>query len=152
MRISSEKQGASIANAPTCYRAPEPRNPKSAFLKSEEQSKLISACSKPTTEFAQPCLSRVKGRSSPVRGYKFGCVCSYMASHEDAGVVTGHIGTNTPKFVPPRWGQPHFDQGTTKGNSQRAKSSQHFFTLFGTFPHIFTLFRVFQHFSSRTFS
>ena len=32
-------------------------------------------------EFAQPRLSRVKERSSPSRGYKFGCVCSYMASH-----------------------------------------------------------------------
>ena len=31
----------------------------------------------PTTKFAQPRLSRVKGRSSPARGYKFGCVCSY---------------------------------------------------------------------------
>ena len=39
-------------------------------------------------EFAQPHLSRVKARSSPARGYKFGCVCSYMAGHEDAGVVT----------------------------------------------------------------
>ena len=27
-----------------------------------------------TPEFAQPRLSRVKGRSSPARGYKFGCV------------------------------------------------------------------------------
>ena len=36
-------------------------------------------------EFAQPRLSRVKGWSSPARGYKFGCVCSY---HEDAGVMT----------------------------------------------------------------
>ena len=25
-----------------------------------------------------------------------------MAGHEDAGVMTGHIGTNTPKFVPDR--------------------------------------------------
>ena len=33
-----------------------------------------AASSKPTTEFAQPCLSRVKRRSSPARGYKFGCV------------------------------------------------------------------------------
>ena len=32
-----------------------------------------------TPEFAQPHLSRVKGWSSPARGYKFGCVCSYMA-------------------------------------------------------------------------
>ena len=59
-------------------------------------------------EFAQPRLSRAKGRSSPARGYKFGCVCSYMASHEDAEVMTGHIGTNTPNFVPPRWGRPPF--------------------------------------------
>ena len=29
-------------------------------------------------EFAQPRLSRVKRRSSPARGYKFGCVCSYI--------------------------------------------------------------------------
>ena len=64
-------------------------------------------------EFAQPRLSRVKARSSPARGYKFGCVCSYMAGHEDAGVVTGHIGTNTPKFVPPRWGRPRFDPTQT---------------------------------------
>ena len=60
--------------------------------------------SKPTTEFAQPRLRRVKARPSPSRGYKFGCVCSKMAGREDAGVVTGHIGTNTPKFVRPRWG------------------------------------------------
>ena len=40
---------------------------------------LASASSKPTTEFAQPRLSRVKRRSSPATGYKFGCVCSYMA-------------------------------------------------------------------------
>ena len=64
-------------------------------------------------EFAQPRLSRVKARSSPARGYKFGCVCSYMASHEDAGVVTGHIGTKTPKFVPPRWERPSFDPTQT---------------------------------------
>ena len=64
-------------------------------------------------EFAQPRLSRVKRRSSPARGYKFGCVCSYMAGHEDAGVMTGHIGTNTPKFVPPRWGRPPFDPTQT---------------------------------------
>ena len=59
---------------------------------------FVSASSKPTTEFAQPRLSRDKARSSPARGYKFGCVCSYIAGREDAGVVTGHIGTNTPKF------------------------------------------------------
>ena len=45
-------------------------------------------------------MSRVKAPSSPARGYRFGCVWSYMVSHEDAGVVTGLIGTNTPKFVP----------------------------------------------------
>ena len=49
-----------------------------------------------------------KGWSSPARGYKFGCVCFYMAGHEDAWAMTGHIGTNTPKFVPPRWGRPPF--------------------------------------------
>ena len=27
-----------------------------------------------------------------------------MAGHEDAGVVTGHIGTNTPEFVTPSLG------------------------------------------------
>ena len=43
------------------------------------------------------CWSRVKAWSFPARGYRFGCVCSYVAGHEDAGVVTGHIGTNTPK-------------------------------------------------------
>ena len=30
------------------------------------------------------------------------------AGHEDAGVMTGHIGTNAPKFVPPRRGRPPF--------------------------------------------
>ena len=40
---------------------------------------LSSTISKPTTEFAQPRLSRVKRLSSPARGYKFGCVCSYTA-------------------------------------------------------------------------
>ena len=43
------------------------------------ESSSVSASSKPTTEFAQPRLSRVKRRSSPARGYKFGCVYSYMA-------------------------------------------------------------------------
>ena len=28
-------------------------------------------------------------------------------------LMTGHIGTNTPKFVPPRWGQPRFDPTQT---------------------------------------
>ena len=39
-----------------------------------------SASSKPT-RICTARLSRVKGRSSPARGYKFGCVCPYMASH-----------------------------------------------------------------------
>ena len=77
------------------------------------RSEASSASSKPTTEFAQPRLSRVKGRSSPVRGYKFGCVCSYVAGHEDGGVMTGHIGTNTPKSVTPCWGRPPFDPTQT---------------------------------------
>ena len=33
-------------------------------------------------EFAQPPLSRVKAWSSPARGYKFGCVCSYTLNSE----------------------------------------------------------------------
>ena len=36
-----------------------------------------------------------------------------MAGHEDAGVVAGHIGTNTPKFAPPRRGRPRFDPTQT---------------------------------------
>ena len=62
-------------------------------------------------EFAQPRLSRVKRQSAG--GYKIGCVCSYMASHEDAGVMTGQIGTNTSKFVHPRCGRPPFDPTQT---------------------------------------
>ena len=71
--------------------------------------KKDSAGSKPTTEFAQPRLSRVKARSSPARGYKFECVCSYMAGHYPGILMTSHIGTNTLKFAPPRWGRPRFD-------------------------------------------
>ena len=36
-----------------------------------------------------------------------------MAGHENAGVMTGHIGTNIPKFVPPRWGRSLFDPTQT---------------------------------------
>ena len=77
-----------------------------------------STSSKPTTEFAQPRLSRVKGRSSPARGCKFGCVCSYMAGHYPDILMTGHLGTNTPKFVPPRWGRPSFDPTYSNGAVQ----------------------------------
>ena len=64
-------------------------------------------------EFAQPRLSGVNARSSLARGYKF-WVCLFLyGRHEDAGVVTGHIGTNTPKFVPPRWGRPRVDPTQT---------------------------------------
>ena len=50
---------------------------------------------------AQPRLSRVKRRSSPARGYKFGCVCSCMAGHCPGILMTpGSFGTNTPKCVP----------------------------------------------------
>ena len=65
-----------------------------------------------TSEFAQPRLSRVKRRSSPARGYKFGCVCSYMAGRDPGILMTDHIGTNTPKSVPPRWGRPPFESMT----------------------------------------
>ena len=64
-------------------------------------------------EFAQPRLSRVKAQSSPARGYKFGCVCSFWAGHCPSILMTGHIGTNTPKFVPPRGGRPRFDPTQT---------------------------------------
>ena len=36
-----------------------------------------------------------------------------MAGHEDARVMTGHIGTNTPKFVRPRRGRPPLDPTQT---------------------------------------
>ena len=64
-------------------------------------------------EFAQPRLSRVKARSSAARGYKFGCVCSCMAGHYPGIFMAGHIGTNTPKFVLPRWGRLRFDPTQT---------------------------------------
>ena len=51
-------------------------------------------------DFAQPRLSRVKGRSTPARGYKFGCVCSYMAGVISHQRNDRQIGTNTPKFGP----------------------------------------------------
>ena len=40
-------------------------------------------------------------------------VCSYMAGHYPDILMTGHIGTNTPKFVPPRWGRPPLDPTQT---------------------------------------
>ena len=36
-----------------------------------------------------------------------------MAGHYPGILMTGHIGTNTPKFVPPRWGRPPFDPTQT---------------------------------------
>ena len=42
------------------------------------------------------------------------CACSYMAGHYPSILMTGHIGTNTPKFVPPRWGRPPFDPTQTR--------------------------------------
>ena len=73
---------------------------------------VFSASSK-HTRICTARLSRVRGRSSPARGYRFGCVCSYMAGHYPGILLTGHIGTNKPKFVPPRWGQPPFDPTQT---------------------------------------
>ena len=46
-------------------------------------------------EFAQPRLSKVKGPSSLARGYKFGCVCSYMPGTTSHQRDTRHIGTKT---------------------------------------------------------
>ena len=54
-----------------------------------------------------------KGGRPPARGYKFGCVCSCIAGHYPSILMTGDIGTNTPKFVPPRWGRPPFDPTQT---------------------------------------
>ena len=36
-----------------------------------------------------------------------------MAGHYPNILMTGHIGTNTPKFVPPRWGRPPLDPAQT---------------------------------------
>ena len=36
-----------------------------------------------------------------------------MASHCPSLLLTSHIGTNTPKFLPPRWGRPPFDPTQT---------------------------------------
>ena len=36
-----------------------------------------------------------------------------MAGHYPGILTTGHIGTNTPKFVPPRWGRLPFDPTQT---------------------------------------
>ena len=49
------------------------------------------------------------------------------------------------------WGCPSMAssivvQRKLKGNNERAKSSRHFFTLFGTFPHFLTLFQSFSEF------
>ena len=44
------------------------------------KTRSVSASSNPNPpELTQPCLSRVKARSSLMKGCKFGCVCSYMA-------------------------------------------------------------------------
>ena len=60
-----------------------------------------SASSKPTTEFAEPRLRRVKQRSSPARGYKFRCVCSYMDGHYSGILMTGHKGTTNTQILYP---------------------------------------------------
>ena len=76
-------------------------------------SKSFSTFSRGTIFPAPLGVSRVKARSSPARGYKFRCVCSYMASYYPGILMTGHRGTNTPKFVPPRWGRQRFDPTQT---------------------------------------
>ena len=54
------------------------------------------ASSKPTTEFVQPRLSRVKRRVQI-----WVCLFLYGRCHEDAGAMAGHIGTNTrPNLYP----------------------------------------------------
>ena len=118
--VASLEKGPKSLQKPNCQRAPNP------------------------PKFAQPRLSRVKARPSPARGYKSGCVCSYMAGHEDIGVVTGHIGTNTPKFVPPRRGRPRVDPTQTGlckfGWVWSSLKLQTFLGLFGAFlRHLFGL-------------
>ena len=63
-------------------------------------------------EFAHPRLSRVKGRSSPAIGYKFRCVCSYMASHY-VGVRWHRPYRNKhTQICTSRWGWLPFDLGS----------------------------------------
>ena len=50
----------------------------------------------------------------PQRGRtNLGVFCSYMAGHYPGILMTGHIGTNTPKFVRPRRGRPPLDPTQT---------------------------------------
>ena len=75
---------------------------------------VLSASSKPTwiRNLHSPVWVGSKG-GHPSEGHKFGCVCSCMAGHYPGILMTGRIGTNTPKFVPPRWGWPPFDPTQT---------------------------------------
>ena len=66
------------------------------FPRDGEWPKMTSLSAPPNPpEFSQRRLSRVKRRSSPARGYKFGRVCSYMAGHFPGILMTGRIGTHT---------------------------------------------------------
>ena len=104
--------------------------------------KVSSASSKPTTEFAQPCLSRAQGRSSPARGYKFGCVCSYMAGVSHTYVMAGHIGINTPKFVPSRWGWPPWDPTQSEVSKRGWRTEGVGASLYQRFRHRFCIFPI----------
>ena len=70
--------------------------------KHESGVRKRSASSKPTTKFAQPRLSRAICVIEWHRSNTLELVASDLGN-------TSHIGTNTPKFVPSRWGWPPFD-------------------------------------------
>ena len=60
-------------------------------------AKLVTQQAPDPPEFAQPRLSRVKGRSSPARGYELGVFVPIWPVSSHTNIMTGHIGTNTPK-------------------------------------------------------
>ena len=67
-------------------------------------------------EFAQPRLSRVKTAVVPSEGTNLCVFVPIWPVITLAGVVTGHIGTNThthKKTCTPRWGRPLFDPTQT---------------------------------------
>ena len=49
-----------------------------------------------------------KGGRPQRGGTNLGVFVPMWPGHKHAGVVTGHVGMNTPKFVPPCWGRPPF--------------------------------------------
>ena len=86
------------------------RGPLGNFLPWQQGVKHINLLGEPQTHPKLHSPVWVGSKSGrPQRGYKFARVCSCMAGHYPGSLMTGHIGTNTPKFVAPRWGlsAPH---------------------------------------------